>query len=283
MINQKLLVSGADYFSDEFEINPYYTSDKIDVAKAIAEHKIIVDCFKKAGIEVIKVDPPKDSQDGVYTANWALVHNGVAIMARLPEARKAEEGYAKKVLENLGIKTVEVPDNYLYSGQGDSLICGNYLFGGRGYRSDPEAQQFAAKTLGLDLIQVHAKPQLNADGTEHINPFTHHADSFWYDLDLAISVIDEHTIAYCPDALDEESNRKIESLTDLDKITVDFDECTKGFANNLVSTGKHVIMSCKAPKFQAELEKRGLICLTPDIEELKEGGGYIRCVSLWLS
>ena len=283
MINQKLLVSGADYFSDEFEINPYYTSDKIDVAKAIAEHKIIVDCFKKAGIEVIKVDPPKDSQDGVYTANWALVHNGVAIMARLPEARKAEEGYAKKVLENLGIKTVEVPDNYLYSGQGDSLICGNYLFGGRGYRSDPEAQQFAAKTLGLDLIQVHAKPQLNADGTEHINPFTHHADSFWYDLDLAISVIDEHTIAYCPDALDEESNRKIESLTDLDKITVDFDECTKGFANNLVSTGKPVIMSCKAPKFQAELEKRGLICLTPDIEELKEGGGYIRCVSLWLS
>ncbi|MBR6097241.1 amidinotransferase [Candidatus Saccharibacteria bacterium] len=283
MINQKLLVSGADYFSDEFEINPYYTSNKIDVAKAVAEHKIIVDCFKKAGIEVIKVDPPKDSQDGVYTANWALVHNGVAVMARLPEARKAEEGYAKKVLENLGIKTVEVPDNYLYSGQGDSLICGNYLFGGRGYRSDPEAQQFAAKTLGLNLIQVHAKPQLNADGTEHINPFTHHADSFWYDLDLAISVIDEHTIAYCPDALDEESNRKIESLTDLDKITVDFDECTKGFANNLVSTGKHVIMSCKAPKFQAELEKRGLICLTPDIEELKEGGGYIRCVSLWLS
>ena len=254
MINQKLLVSGADYFSDEFEINPYYTSNKIDVAKAVAEHKIIVDCFKKAGIEVIKVDPPKDSQDGVYTANWALVHNGVAVMARLPEARKAEEGYAKKVLENLGIKTVEVPDNYLYSGQGDSLICGNYLFGGRGYRSDPEAQQFAAKTLGLNLIRVHAKPQLNADGTEHINPFTHHADSFWYDLDLAISVIDEHTIAYCPDALDEESNRKIESLTDLDKITVDFDECTKGFANNLVSTGKHVIMSCKAPKFQAELE-----------------------------
>ena len=283
MINQKLLVSGADYFSDEFEINPYYTSNKIDVAKAMVEHKMIVDCFKKAGIEVIKVDPPKDSQDGVYTANWALVRNGVAVMARLPEARKAEESYAKKVLEDLGIKTVEVPDNYLYSGQGDSLICGNYLFGGRGYRSDPEAQQFAAKTLGLDLIQVHAKPQLNADGTEHINPFTHHADSFWYDLDLAISVIDEHTIAYCPDALDEESNRKIESLSDLDKITVDFDECTKGFANNLVSTGKHVIMSCKAPKFQAELEKRGLICLTPDVEELKEGGGYIRCVSLWLS
>ena len=204
-------------------------------------------------------------------------------MARLPEARKAEESYAREQLEKLGIKTLLAPGNHLYSGQGDSLICGKYLFGGRGYRSDPESQQFAAETFGLELVQVHAKPQLNPDGTEHINPFTNHADSFWYDLDLAISVIDEHTIAYCPKALDEEYNQKIDAITDLDKIKVDFDECTKGFADNLVSTGKHVIMSNKAPKLQAELEKRGLICLTPDVTELKEGGGYIRCVSLWLS
>jgi N-dimethylarginine dimethylaminohydrolase len=283
MINQKLLVSGADYFADTYEINPYYTQKSIDVEKAKAEHAAILDCFRKAGIELVKVDPPKDCQDGVYTANWALVKDGVAVMSRLPEARKAEEPYAKAELEKQGIKTILVPDNHLFSGQGDSLICGKYLFAGRGYRSDPEAQEFAADVFGLKLIQVHAKPQLNDDGTEHINPFTNHADSFWYDIDLAISVIDEHTIAYCRDALDEESQQKIDALTDIEKIVVDYDECTKGFANNLVSTGKHVIMSNHAPKLQAELEKRGLICLTPDVTELKKGGGYIRCVSLWLS
>ena len=283
MINQKLLVSGADYFADTYEINPYYTSKGIDVEKAKAEHALILDCFKEAGIELIKVDPPQNCQDGVYTANWALVKDGVAIMARLPKARKDEEPYAKSCLQKLGIKTIDVPGDYLFSGQGDSLRCGKYLIAGSGYRSDPEAQAFAAETLGLELVQLHAKPQLNEDGSTHINPFTDHADSFWYDLDLAVSIIDDHTIAYCPDALDEESNRRIAALTDLDKITVDFEECTKGFANNLVSTGKHVIMSNRAPKLQKELEKRGLICLTPDVTELKEGGGYIRCVSLWLS
>ena len=283
MINQKLLVSGADYFADTYEINPYYTSKGIDVEKAKAEHALILDCFKEAGIELIKVDPPQNCQDGVYTANWALVKDGVAIMARLPKARKDEESYAKSCLQKLGIKTIDVPGDYLFSGQGDSLRCGKYLIAGSGYRSDPEAQAFAAETLGLELVQLHAKPQLNEDGSTHINPFTDHADSFWYDLDLAVSIIDDHTIAYCPDALDEESNRRIAALTDLDKITVDFEECTKGFANNLVSTGKHVIMSNRAPKLQKELEKRGLICLTPDVTELKEGGGYIRCVSLWLS
>lgn len=283
MINQKLLVSGADYFTDDYKINPYYTETKINREKAIAEHARIVECFREAGIEVIKVDPPKDCQDGVYTANWAIVKDGIAVMARLPEARKGEEAYARKKLEEQGIKTYLVPENYLYSGQGDSLRCGKYLFAGRGYRSDPEAQTFVADKLGLELIQVHANPQLNADGSIHINPATNHADSFWYDLDLAISIIDEHTIAYCPGALDEESNKKLEAIQDLDKIIVDYDECTKGFACNLVSTGKHVIMSANAPKLKSVLEARGLICITPEITELLKGGGYIRCISLWLS
>lgn len=283
MINQKLLVSGADFFADEFEINPYYTDNTIDVKKAMAEHAEIINCFKQAGIEIIKVDPPKDCQDGVYTANWALVKDGVAIMSRLPEARKGEEAYAKQQLEKLSIKCLDAPDDYLFSGQGDSLRCGNYLFAGRGYRSDPEAQRFAATALGLDLIQLHTKPQLNDDGTEHINPFTNHADSFWYDLDLALAIIDEHTIAYCPEAFDDESRQKLEDIKNLDKIIVDFDECTKGFACNMVSTGKYAIMSNKAPKLQKELESRGIKCLTPDVTELKEGGGYIRCVSLWIN
>ena len=109
MLNQKLMVSGADYFADTYEINPYYTKDKINVEKAKAEHALILDCFKKAGIKLIKVAPPKNCQDGVYTANWGLVKDGVAVLSRLPKARKAEEAYAKKCLEKQGIKTVSVP------------------------------------------------------------------------------------------------------------------------------------------------------------------------------
>lgn len=283
MLNQKLLVSSAEYFADDYEINPYYTAKKIDVQKAIAEHQAIIDCFKQAGIEVIQVPAPKNCQDGVYTANWALVKDGVAVMSRLPAARKAEESYARTQLEQLGIQTTTVPHDHLFSGQGDSLICGHYLFAGQGYRSDNSAQQFAAQTLGLDLIQLHARPQLNSDSTPHINPVTQHVDSFWYDLDLAVAVIDEHTVAYCPDALDDASNQLLATLSDLDFILVDYTECTKGFACNLVSTGQHVIMSNQAPKLQSVLEARGLTCLTPDVTELKKGGGYIRCVSLWLS
>lgn len=281
MINQKLLVSGAEFFADDFKINPYYNDSAIDRQKAILEHQTIIDCFKKAGIEITKVDAPANCQDGVYTANWAITKDGKAVMSRLPNARKDEEPYAKAKLKELGYEIFEVPDNLLFSGQGDSLRCGNYLFAGSGYRSEPAAQKIVAETLGLELVQLHAIPQLNPDGTEHINPETNHADSFFYDLDLALSVIDENTIAYYPEAFDKESVEKIEA-TPVNKIRVSLEEAQEGFACNLVSTGKYVIMSNHAPNFQKELEDRGFICLTPDITELKKGGGYIRCISLWL-
>ena len=275
-------MSGADYFADDFKINPYYGDKKIDVERAIREHATIVECFREAGIEVVKVEPPVACQDGVYTANWALVKDGKAVMSRLPKARKDEEPYATKVLTELNIDTIVTPGQYLYSGQGDSLQCGKYLFGGSGYRSDPPAQQFVAEALGLELVQLHTIPQLDSEGREYVNPATNHADSFFYDLDLALAVIDENVIAYCPEAFDEESQKKLAELP-IEKIIVDFDEAVKGFACNMVSTGEIAVMSAHAPKLQAELEKRGIKTITPEIEELKKGGGYIRCISLSIS
>lgn len=281
MINSHLLVSGADYFDDYAKINPYYADTAIDLEKAKKEHENILACFEKAGIKITKVTPPANCQDGVYTANWAIVKDGVAIMSRLPDARKPEEPYAKTILEDLGLTCLAPPEPFLFSGQGDALICGNYLFSGSGYRSDEPAQAFAAQTFNLTPIQLRTIPQL-VNGRPHINPATNHADSFFYDLDLALAIIDENTIAYCPDAFIEPSKALLASLP-LDKILVSLEEATSGFACNLVSTGKTVIMSDSAPNLKRELESRSLNTITPSISELRKGGGYIRCVSLSLS
>lgn len=281
MINSKILVSDANFFADDYKINPYYSDVAINHTKAQQEHQTLVECFRQAGIEVVQVPAPHNCQDGVYTANWALVKNGKAVMSRLPQARQAEEAYAQKTLTEQGITTTLVPNNYLFSGQGDSLPCGRYLFGGSGYRSDPPAQAFTAAFLNLELIQLHTIPQLDSHQKPYINPVTHHADSFFYDLDLALAIIDENTIAYCPEAFDQTSQRILAQLP-LNKILVDYQEATEGFACNLVSTGETVIMSAHAPKLQRALEARGLKTITPEITELKKGGGYIRCISLSL-
>lgn len=210
-------------------------------------------------------------------------------MSRLPNKRKGEESYAIDVLRDLGKKIVLVPNDLRFSGQGDALPCGNYLFAGSVYRTDQAVHAFLGSTLGYDVISLQTKPLrgLFGRGKQVINATTGWPDSYYYDIDLALAVIqapdgdNKGLIAWCPEAFMKESVAKIRALP-IDKIEVSLKEAKKAFACNLVSTGETVVMSAFAPKFKAELESRGLKSLTPEVRELGKGGGYIRCTTLTL-
>jgi N-dimethylarginine dimethylaminohydrolase len=281
MINQKILISSAEYFSNRSPINPYYKNEDVSIAKAAYEHQTLEQAFRQAGVEVVKVPAPSTSQDGVYAANWALVRGKKAVIANLPNARRSESAYAAKILRNLGYEVIRLPRNLKFSGQGDALPCGKYLLAGSGYRSDPEAQALVAAELGLELVQLHAVPKLDDEGNPLVNDSSGWPDSFFYDLDLAVAVLRDDLIAYCPEALDAQSRAKIAALP-LEKIEVSLDEARQGFACNLLSIGETVVMSSHAPQLQSALEQRGLKTILIDAPELKKGGGYIRCVSLTL-
>jgi N-dimethylarginine dimethylaminohydrolase len=282
MINTKLLMSGADYFSNGFAINAHMDeSQAVDLAKAKLEHQNIRRAFETAGIQAIKIAPPAGCQDGVYTANWGLCRGNKVIMASLPNKREAETPYARQVFEWLGKEIIQVPEGLHFSGQGDALPCGNRLFAGSVYRTDQAVHAFLAEQLGYEVISLQTVPLTDADGQPQINSVTGWPDSFFYDLDLALAVIREDLIAWCPEAFTPESQGKLRAL-DIDKIEVSLEEAQTGFACNLVSTGLTVIMSAHAPKLQADLEARGLTTLLIDAPELAKGGGFIRCTSLTL-
>lgn len=282
-------MSDAANFSNEQPINPYYHVESIDRATAQAEHDHIRELLTQAGVEVVSVASPADCQDGVYTANWALVRGNKAVMSRLPNARKAEEAYARQVLASMGLEVVTLPERLRFSGQGDALPCGDLLFCGSGYRSDEEAQAIVADTLGFTRIQLQTVPQLDENGQPVINHSSGWADSFYYDIDLALSILrvpdasQRGLIAYCPEAFTPESQAVLASLDSVEKIIVSEQEAKEAFACNLVSTGSTIVMSAHAPIFSRELEARGFTLLKPEIHELLKGGGYIRCTTLTLA
>ncbi len=278
-INSRILISGADHFVVE-ELNPYENVDfQPDREKAIKEHSHLRQVFESAGIEVEQVKPPDNCQDGIYTANWGLVWRNKAVLSRLPNRRQPEEPYARETLVNLGYEPIT--PSFRFSGQGDALPCGNYLFCGSHYRSDPEIHEFLANVFECEVIGLKTIPAKDIAGEDLINKITGWPDSYFYDLDLALSVINSELIAWCPDAFLPESRRKIEALP-IQKLTVSYDEATKGFACNLLSTGDKVIMSNRAPELKSKIENLGIETLTPEINELSKGGGYIRCCSLTL-
>lgn len=296
LFNRTVLMSGVDYFDDGQAINPFM-DDKVAVDRTAAkeEHLHIKVALKKAGVKVVQVPAPQDCQDGVYTANWALVRGHKAVMARLPNARKAEEAYAAQVLKDLGKEIIYIPDNLRFSGQGDALPCGDLLFCGNGYRSDVAAQQFAAETLGYRRIQLQTIPLRSFFG--HYNErfgwsARNHAsgwpDSFYYDIDLALSILKWPTktskalIAWCPAAFTSHSREVLRNFDEVDKIEVSEHEARTAFACNLVSTGKHVLMNEMATELAAAVKAHGLKPVLLSNPELGKGGGSIRCTTLTL-
>lgn len=278
-INHTVLMSGADYF-DVIDLNSYsHSIEAVDKQQALDDFAAIKAGAEQAGIKVIKIDPPAGCQDGIFTANWGLCRGDTVVMSSLPNMRRAEEPYAEQALKNLGMRVVKAP--YRFSGQGDALPCGKFLISGTDYRTDPRMHQFLADELGYEVIAVTTVPELDDKGQPVMNKLSGWPDGFFYDLDLAISILTPDLIAWCPEAFLPDSQERLRALP-MAKLEVSLEEAMKGFACNLLSTGETVIMSANAPQLQAAIEAQGLKTITPAVRELGKGGGFIRCTTLTL-
>jgi N-dimethylarginine dimethylaminohydrolase len=259
-MNTHLLMRDPGHFRVDYEINPYmHTSIQPDLAAAVTEHEAIVAAHLAAGrhVEFLTADP--GCPDMLYTANAAVVRGGRAVLANLPPQRQAETPHHRAWLADHAIDVVESP--YLFSGQGDALACGDLLLAGYGQRSDERVHTVLAKHLDYEVVPLRT------------------ISALWYDLDLAIAVIDNpHTLAYDPRALDGPSQRRLRGLG-LDLIEV-FAEEAERFALNLISDGTTVTMTTGAPKLASELRARGLNVVELDTTELRKGGGGVRCTAL---
>ena len=289
VINKTVLMSGADFMINASPINPYmHQGEPFNRQEAMREHSAIQKALEDAGIKVTKVDPPSDCQDGIFTANWALTRGGKALMSHLPNARQAEEAYAAKMLKAQGLELHFLPEDIRFSGQGDALPCGDYVFAGTGYRTDPAAHTAISEILGYKVIPLQTIPARDNNGTPIINQASGWPDSDFYDIDLAIAILRWPTleqkglVAWCPDAFEPASQATMRSLDFVDLLEVPLQEAVGVSACNLVSSGYHVIMNAGAPTLQAAIEKAGLSVTTLSNKELAKNGGSVRCCSVTL-
>jgi N-dimethylarginine dimethylaminohydrolase len=262
-MNTHLLVSDADHFRVDYEINPYMSvRDQPDRAAAVAEHEAIVEAHRTAGRVVEHLPSAAECPDMVFTANAALVSGDVAVLGNLPPARRSETPHHRAWLEARGLTVVDAP--YAFSGQGDALPCGDLLFAAHGQRTDHRMHGVLAEHLGYEVVS------LQTVGPE------------WYDLDLALAVIDNpHTLAWCPEAFDAPSRGRIRDCG-LELVEVSPAEAAR-FALNLISDGETVTMTDRAPELAATLRGRGLRVLELATSQLAKGGGGVRCTALSLN
>jgi len=260
-MNKHLLLTEPTHYRISYQINPFMHIDRQpNPTKARDEHAAIVAAHVRAG-RIVKLMPSaNDCPDMIYTANAAIVRGNRAILSKLPKERQGESGYHHSWLAGLGLEVIRAP--FLFSGQGDALPCGNLLLTGYGHRTDRRMHPFLHEQLGYEVIPLHT-----------VNPL-------WFDLDLAVAILDDHTIAYCPDALDLQSRHTLASIG-LDLMEVELKEASS-FALNLISDGETITMTAGAPRFAARLRAHGFSVIELETTEIHKGGGGVRCTALTL-
>jgi N-dimethylarginine dimethylaminohydrolase len=237
-----------------------HTDIQPDPVAVAAEHDAIMAAHLAAGRRLEFIAAAPECPDMVFTANAAVIRGDRAILGCPPPERKAEMPYFDEWLNKLGFSVLEPP--YPFSGQGDALACGELLLAGHGQRTDRRMHAVLARHLGYEVVPLCT------------------AGPRWYDLDLAVAVIGPDALAYCPEALDAPSRRRLEALGP-DLIEVSGAEAAR-FALNLISDGTTVTMTSGAPRLASALRRRGLFVVELPTTELSKGGGGVRCTALTL-
>ncbi|SKZ19622.1 ornithine aminotransferase [Mycobacteroides abscessus subsp. abscessus] len=198
----------------------------------------------------------------VYAANGGLVVDGKAVAARFLHPERAPEGeHYTAWLHTCGADAVHETVG-VQEGEGDFLLVGRRILAGTGFRTHPDTHAEVASITGLPVV-----------GLELIDPRFYH-------LDTALGVLDDDTIAYFPDAFSPASRAVLADLYPDAIIATESDAVVLGL--NLVSDGRHVVMTDAAPGLESRLRDAGYLPITVDLSELLKGGGGVKCCTLEL-
>jgi N-dimethylarginine dimethylaminohydrolase len=103
-------------------------------------------------------------------------------------------------------------------------------------------------------------------------------DPRFYHLDTALTVLDDTTIAYYPDAFSDASRiRLLELFPDAIEVAA---EDANVLGLNAVSDGLNVVLPAAATGFADQLRAAGFQPIGIDLSELLKGGGSIKCCTL---
>jgi N-dimethylarginine dimethylaminohydrolase len=254
------VMTAPTFFAVEYTINPWMdTTTAVDTHVAMNQWETLRQTYKELGHTVELVEPVAGLPDMVYAANGGLLVNGKAVVARFAYPQRAGESVAyAEWMARHGFDPAET--RHVNEGQGDLLAVGSIVLAGYGFRTERQAHAEIAALVGMPVVSLEL------------------VDPRFYHLDTALTVLDDTTIAYYPQAFSDEARAQLLELFP-DAIEVaGADADVLGL--NAVSDGLNVVFPAAATGFAGQLREAGFRPIGVDLSELLKGGGSIKCCTL---
>jgi len=262
--NKTVLMCPPTYFDIEYEINPWmHQDDRVQPEVAGRQWQELYEIYiQKLGWHVELAEPFNHLPDMVFATDSCVVIGEKVLLSnfRYPERQPETAQYGKWFLEH-GYTNLKRA-THIFEG-GDTLLFGNKIIAGYGFRSDPQAHDELSQYFGREVIPLHI------------------VDPFFYHLDTSLAVLDDQTVAYYPGAIDEGSQKRLQkAVPNLIEATA---EEAKGFGLNAVSDDHTIICSDESPSLLQKYRDAKFEVIGTSILEFRKSGGGVKCLTLELS
>ena len=270
------LMCTPHHFEVKYRINPWMDPDAWATkatylaAAADIQWRTLYEALVARGstIEVIRAIP--DRPDLVFTANAAVILNRKALLARFrhPERRLEEPAYAS-ALHKLKFETAldlvaELPNNLVLEGAGDCIWDRKrkHFWLGFGPRSDYASHRVVADFFGVDCVPLEL------------------SDPRFYHLDTAFCALPFGEVILYPTAFTKAARLAINERVALCEQIILSEDDAAAFAANLVSFGRHILLSSCSQKLRRQLEERNYEVITTPLHTFLQSGGSACCLTL---
>ena len=272
----RFLMCRPQYFSVSYSINPWmdpqgWASAGGDLWQtADRQWRAFHDTLRSKGAAIEFVDPAPDLPDLVFTANAAVVLDGLLSRFRHLERRGEEPVFAdtfRKLHSQADLDSVEeLPPDTILEGAGDCIWDQRrrQFWMGCGQRSDSAAAHIVADRFGVECVALQL------------------ADPSFYHIDTAFCALPTGDIIYYPAAFTDTARHAIEERVEpAQRITLDDAEAAQ-FSANVVSFDHCLVLSSCTDMLRRTVEERGFTVLTTPLNAFLRSGGSACCLTLRL-
>jgi arginine dihydrolase len=273
-----ILMCAPDHFAVDYAINPWmdptrWAEDSATLeGSARREWRGLHRRLKKLGATIDLVPPVARLPDLVFTANAAIVMDGIALMAhfRHPE-RQGEEPHYERAFRELWARGFIAalrlpPPGIITEGAGDCVwdSARRIFWMGYGPRSERDAAALVQETFGIETVAVEL------------------ANAHFYHMDTALSPLPRGEVMYVPSAFTPEGLRQIRDRVAPEQRIELAPADAAVFAANAVKLGDDIVMSSCSATLRRRLAEAGYRVHATPLGAFHRSGGSAFCLTLRL-
>lgn len=274
----RVLMGDPEHYAVEYAINPHMQDHvgTVDSARARSQWAALREAYRALGFQVETLAPVDGLPDLVFTANpsfpalfpdgrWGAVLSRMAHAERRQEAEITAAWYraAGGLIRELEAPA-EAPDRLVFEGMGDALWWPGrrVIVGGHGYRTAPEVYDQLSRVLEVPVLTLRLR------------------DERFYHLDTCLSILDEESALYAPEAFDARGTALLQAVFPR-LVALPLAESEGLFACNGHSPdGRHFLVQSGCTETLTIVRDLGYEPIELDTSEFLKSGGSVFCMKL---